>query len=60
MSIWKKICGILLGIFWPEKIPEFAAEMYIEFAKGARTKFYQTVAEEIVKRIEMRGDVKNL
>ncbi len=60
MAIWKKICGRLLGFLLPEKIPEFAAEMYINLAKGAKTKFYQEIAKEIAGQIERRRDVWNL
>ncbi len=60
MNIWKRICGKLLEFLLPEKIPEFAAEMYICLAKGAKTQFYKTVAKEITERIKTRHDVWNL
>lgn len=60
MAIWKKICGGLLKFLLPEKIPDFAAKMYINLAKKAKTQFYQSVAKEICERIEKRGDVRNL
>jgi len=60
MSILKKICGKLLGFLLPEKIPEFAAEMYINLAKNAKTEFFQGIAKEITGRINKRCDVWNL
>ena len=60
MSILKKICGRLLRFLLSEKIPEFAAEMYINLAKNAKTQFYREIAEEIVGRINKRRDVWNL
>lgn len=60
MNILKKICGILLAFLLPEKIPEFAASMYINLARRARTRFYQEVAKEIIERMDMRNDVWNL
>lgn len=60
MSILKKICGMLLYFLLPEKIPEFASEMYINLAKKAKTRFYKMVALEIVERIERRRDIWNL
>ncbi len=60
MAILKKICGKLLQFLLFEKIPEFAAEMYIQLAKGAKTQFYKAVAKEITERIKTRRDVRNL
>ncbi len=60
MSILKKICGKLLQFLLFEKIPEFAAEMYIQLAKGAKTQFYKETAKEIIERVETRRDVWNL
>ena len=60
MSILKKICGKLLQFLLFEKIPEFATEMYIQLAKGAKTQFYKETAKEIIERVETRRDVWNL
>ncbi len=59
MSILKKICGKLLQFLLSEKIPDFAAGMYIQLAKRAKTQFYKEVAKEIVERVEARRDVWN-
>lgn len=60
MSILKKIFGRLLGFLLPEKIPEFAAGMYVNLAKNAKTRFYREIAREIVGRIDRRRDILNL
>ena len=60
MAFLEKILGKIIQKFWPEKIPEFAAEMYIALAKEAKTRFYELVAKEIIERINQRRDVWNL
>jgi len=60
MSILKKICGKLLQLLLPEKIPDFAATMYVNLVKNAKTDFYRTVAKEIAEKIEARRDIFNL
>ncbi len=60
MLILRKICGKLLQSLLSEKIPEFAAGMYISLAKGTKTQFYKEVAKEIIERAEVRRDVWNL
>ncbi len=60
MPILKKICGKLLQSLLYEKIPDFAAIMYMNLAKNAKTDFYRTVAKEVVERIEARRDIWNL
>ncbi len=60
MAFLEKILGKIIQKFWPEKIPEFAASIYITLAKEAKTRFYETVAKEIIERINQRGDVRNI
>ncbi|MDP3052091.1 MAG: class I SAM-dependent methyltransferase [bacterium] len=60
MAFLEKILGKIIQKLWPEKIPEFAAEMYIQLAKGAKTQFYKAVAKEIIERVESRRNVWNL
>ncbi len=60
MPILKKILGKIVQKFWHEKIPDFAAMMYVNLAKNAKTDFYRTVAKEIAEKVDSRDDVYNL
>lgn len=60
MGLWKKTAVKITKVFWPEKTPDFAAKMYADLARKAKTSFYSAVAEEIIQRVDRRRDVKNL
>jgi ubiquinone/menaquinone biosynthesis C-methylase UbiE len=60
MACFRKFFVKIIKFFFPEKIPEFAAWMYIALAKNNRTSFYADVSAEILERINARNDIKNL
>lgn len=57
MNFLQRLIGKAISRFRPEKIPEFAAEMYINFVQNAKTDFYKSVSQEIVLKIKKGKDV---